>query len=260
MKPSRFLLICGLLLPTAIFAQNNSSKLPQKGNTMIELNMTPFHQEKVFTFDRLQAKYWLNESVTLRLGLEVDHRKDGADDSGYLKEEANNSTFSEKTTLFGIHPGIEYRILKGTKISPYLGLEFSYRNRSASSEYSTYKSYFEPHYIITTEKISNGWHSYEVSGGYLYTYNLYPERAFTSFGANLILGTDLFLMKNIYFGFEGGLGYRSIHYRRIELDQTVFNSQNGSLTTSPKSTLQPASKPSNLSFYSNGAIRLGIWF
>ena len=88
--------------------------------------------------------------------------------------------------------------------------------------------------------------------GYLFSYTSYTnERAFNSFGGNLLLGADFFLVKNMYFGFELGLGYEMIKYKQVEY---VISSDVRETETIP------SSKSSDFGFFFNNSIRLGIWF
>ena len=88
------------------------------------------------------------------------------------------------------------------------------------------------------------------------------ERAFSSYGLNLILGTDFFLIRNLYLGFEIGLGYEMTKYKQIELE-LLDNREPSSFypTTSIDDKLTyPSSKSTNFGFYYNNSIRLGVYF
>jgi len=97
---------------------------------------------------------------------------------------------------------------------------------------------------VTNSYISNGTTYYYSSKSYD------GERAFTSIGSNLIIGSDFYFIKNLYFGFELGFGYNSIKYNQITLD----------VTNQVEKEHIPSYTNSNLSFFYNNAIRLGVWF
>ena len=89
--------------------------------------------------------------------------------------------------------------------------------------------------------------------------NYTSERAFSSYGLNLLLGTDVFIYKNLYMGFELGIGYEMIKYKQIQLEikdsgETDPESIKDNIST------YPSSKTSDVGFYYNNSIRLGVCF
>lgn len=242
------LAVCIYLIsaPAGLSAQERS-KIPSKGNWMFELGINPLGSENVVTFDKLQSKCWLSDKTVLRIGVELNFKNNSIKESDYRDEDTNKPNYKEKATLFGFKPGIEFRLLPGSKISPYFGAEFSYRQKSSKSEYVSYSNSTPQTYEYKGSWVSE---EYVNINGYSQWVKSYPERAFKSIGGNILLGCDLFLMRNISFGVEIGLGYEYVSNRMVEL----------TVNHGATSTKLPGNSSNDLFFYSNNMIKFGIWF
>jgi outer membrane protein W len=253
-------------LNSIVSAQENPA-IPTKKAFSAELNFTPFG-DKIISFEQLQFKYRVSDKVALRLGLAFDHNKKEQNADDYLPSEQRKVTGEETLTKFGILPGIEYHFLKNSKISPYLGIEFSYFNRSVNAHYRDYqydytsgKEQLIPVEIDingATRNISTIYIPYYTSplsssyypGGYYSTSIEYAERAYTSFGGNLLAGCDFYFMRNVYVGVEVGLGYNHIKNKKITIDYS----------NEVQPDIIPSYTTSEFKFYYNSALRLGFWF
>ena len=256
-------LILGLLFyaVTSYSQSDSSSRFPHSKTFMLEINFNPFGTNGVFSFDNLQTKYWINDKTALRLGFQFDYKNNSKTDDDYNSSEEYKPTFSEKSLLFGFKPGIEFRILENSKISPYWGVEFSFINKSSKSEYVDYYRVYD---------YSNSSYSYEkletnVEGAWRDTEDYYEylsfnnERAYHAFGANVLLGADYFFVKNIYLGFEIGLGYEMLKYKQAEAKFDGLASYTG-MGIPIDNVFYPSSKSTDFGFYYNNSIRLGIYF
>jgi len=272
MKLKQLFVLMFLFLPFILFSQNDSiSKLPCKnrqfpGNktVMLELNFNPFSSAGVISFENFQTKYWLDNKTVLRLGLQLSNKGISLTDDDFDSAEKHKSNVSENLFLYGIKPGIEFRLLQNSKISPYVGFELQYKNKATSGDYKEYNQsydYINNQQVIKYEfvetKIDGGLRNittgtYSNSNGtYSYTAVDYSgERAYSSFGGNLLVGSDFYFVKNMYFGFEVGLGYESIKYKQVIID----------ISTNVNKITLPSHNTNSLGFYYNSAIRLGIWF
>ena len=256
-------LVLGLLLCSAIsYSQSDStSRFPNSKTFMLEINFNPFGNDGVFSFDNLQTKYWISNKTALRLGVQFDYKNNSTTDDDYKSGDVYKPTMSEKSLLIGFKPGIEFRILENSKISPYWGVELSFINKSSESEYIDFYRLYDYNsglyvYQKFVANIEGAWRETED----YYEYTAYTkERAYHSFGSNLLLGADYFFAKNIYLGFEVGLGYEMLKYKQIEANFA-------GLTTIPgmgnplESETYPGSKSTDFGFYYNNSIRLGIYF
>lgn len=266
-----------LLIPSLTFSQTDSlSKSPSAKDFMIEINFNPFGEDGVFSFENLQTKYWINNKTALRLGLQFDYKNNSTTEDDYESDEDYKPTISEKSFLFGFKPGIEFRILPNSRISPYWGFEFSYINKSSSSEYVEYDREYDYDiddymYNKIETTLDGAWRTIDFvemsyndpwSGS---SYRMYQttdytsERAFSSYGLNLLLGIDVFVYKNLYMGFEIGIGYEMIKYKQIKLEINDSGETDSEVIEDNKSTY-PSGKTSDFGFYYNNSIRLGFYF
>jgi len=236
--------------------------LPGVGNFMVELNFKPFGSGDVISFENLQTKFRITDNISLRLGLKIENQNNSQQHEDFASTEKYPYTASEHSLLFGIKPGIEYHFLKNRKISPYVGCELTYFNKSSDSEYDGYSQSYNGNtganqYTYQKYTIDGAWRgvgtSTYVSNGTTYNYNYITytnQRAYKSVGGNLLFGSDFYFIKNLYFGFEIGLGYNNIKYEQIKIEDS----------NTVEKTTYPSYNSSNLNFYYNNSIRLGIWF
>jgi len=272
MKLKQLVVFMVLITPSIMFSQNDSiSKLhckdalvPEKKTIMLELNFNPFSSTGVISFDNFQTKYWLDNKTVLRLGLQLKKTGASVTNDDFDSAEKYKNNVSENSLLFGIKPGIEFRFLQNSKVSPYVGFELQYKNKSTSADYKEYNQSYDYSngqsvikYDFVETKVDGGLRNitsgtYTNSNGtYTYSSTSYTgERAFSSIGGNLLVGSDFYFIKNMYFGFEVGLGYESIKYKKVIED----------ISTNVSKITIPSYSTNNLGFYYNSAIRLGVWF
>ncbi|MFN8207300.1 MAG: hypothetical protein U0T82_07815 [Bacteroidales bacterium] len=271
----RRLMILGfsLLIPFLTFSQKDSlSKSPNAKDFIIEINFNPFGDDGVFSFENLQTKYWINNKTALRLGLQFDYNNNSRTEEDYKSDEDFKPTISEKSLLLGFKPGLEYRILPNSRISPYLGFELFYINRTSSSEYlEYYRDHYDSNigdyvYNEVTTNVEGAWREIETgyynfnNGYYYYSNTSYAkERAYNSYGLNLLFGTDIFVLKNLYMGFEIGLGYEMLKYKQTKLE-TIYSGETDPASIGDNKGTYPSSKTSDFGFYYNNSIRLGVYF
>lgn len=245
------------------FAQDGAkpSVVPARKSIMVELNAHPFSETGVFSLDRLQAKYWLSDRFVLRAGFEYDQKRNNLRASDYDPDELYKDTYLERTNLFGIHAGLEYRILKNAKISPYVGLDLSYRRKSTHAEYVS-NSLRNNDLYVTYEELDGGWAVYEMVYssyfGIYYQLAAYDmERAFREFAFNMLFGTDFYFVKNMYLGFELGLAYNNRVLQKVELE--TITDYTGNPSSNKKTVLLPQ-RTQGFKFMTNTSIRFGVWF
>ncbi len=269
MKFSRLIIVLGCVLSLSFVASAQEQEvekevkkvvkkelmLPSSGNFMLEIDFDPFSDNGVFSFENLQTKYWLNDRMALRLGLRFRTHKNSLGEDDYEDPTGTEATADEKYTVLGFKPGIEFRILEGTKISPYIAFELSYRNKSSKANYDYYitNDFLDDNPIPVAVETDGAWLKDDTDvfyGSYSFT-----ERGYTAMGANILFGADYFVMPHLYMGFEIGLGYEVTKYSKIKVNTTV-----GSSYIEPEEANFPSYKLTEVGFNYNSAIRLGVYF
>ena len=128
--------------------------------------------------------------------------------------------------------------------------------------FCTYKEYERGYdavgydYQVNEVKYENAWRTiYTITqntgwGPQATTSRNIGERAYQQFGANVVLGTDFYIVKHLYLGVELGLGYTSKTFKEVRTDSKY----------SEDDVIYPEAKTTELGLNVNSAIRLGFWF
>lgn len=271
MNPTRKLMLLLLISVSAfITAQENKnvsgnqtlSLYPKQGTMMFEVNFKPFGSNEVISIDNFNAKYFINDATALRLGVKINNRSNKQTKNDWNESEDYPTIATESSIYYGFRPGIEYHFLKNRKVSPYAGFELNFGQRISNAEYE----YYNQSYNNSTGKYDNIYIKEIIQGGWIttvsntytnngstYSYfskNYGAERSFTTLGSNVVLGTDFYFVKNLYFGFELGLGYNYTKNSQIEVE----------ISNQVEKIHIPSYSTSTVNFYYNNAIRLGVWF
>ncbi|GHT18243.1 hypothetical protein FACS189429_4390 [Bacteroidia bacterium] len=146
LKMTTLIVVAGCFSQNVLTAQENIA-IPRKKNFAAELNFKPFG-ENVISFNQLQLKYRVADNLLFRLGLAFDSKTLDQKGDDYEASEQRKVAGNEKSSKFGILPGVEFHFLKNSKISPYVGAELSFFNRSIKSHYRDYN--YEEYYNYTT--------------------------------------------------------------------------------------------------------------
>ncbi len=204
-KKNLWIAALSLLMPLLTFSQeDDATKLPAKKDFMLEINIRPFGNTDASAFESLQTKYWLSNRVAMRLGLQFAYKRNSTTGDDYSADANLKPNLLEKSFFYGVRPGIEYRILPNSKISPYVGLEFSYMNKMSSANYEEYVELYDhstgqtTYHKIETQvegawrNIENVYYSNYYGHGWYSITSYDKEQSFTSYGLNLLFGTDFF--------------------------------------------------------------------
>lgn len=269
-----------LLCKIGFSQENEDSFFPKKNTKSIELNLKPFNSEELISFDYLQFKYYLSDNHALRLGVKFNQVKNIMDEDDNHATDGDLYTATEESAMLGTKLGFEYHILKNRRISPYVGLELQLVNQSASAEYvnkfetETYVDEYgyvdatisesttiDGSWINTTEiqtYVPTGWGGYAAQTVTVTDYE--KSRAYTAFGGNLLMGADVYVMKNMYLGFELGLGYLKHNYKKITVENEVSIRGDFPTVIESEEDKLPSLSTTAFKFYYNSAFRLGIYF
>jgi opacity protein-like surface antigen len=193
---------------------STSGLKPVAGDKTAEVGFN-FNSGAFLNGSQLRFRKFISDSKSLRLGV------------GALFEDMQQGV--KTTAYFGkitVSPGIE-RHFEGTRrISPYIGAELP-----LSYAYSKYED--------DIKVIKGSWSE----GG--------PRGSHIGVGLNAIAGVDIYLIKNLYLGFEFGAGVSYRNFRKIEVDFKEHDFSDS--TIEGKDDL-------SFSTFSSGGLRLGFVF
>ena len=260
MKKS-FLAFLAFIFTVFVFGQNeNENKYrPSKNNFSFEVDFMPFNFDKPINLNTFRGRFFFNEKIALRVGFNFKNKKNYSENPADLNNDdiMMFNTIDEKYTVIGVNTGFEYHLLNSKRISPYIGIDFGFENKSSNATYEdVIEQYNYPNdytYEIRKTEYENSWggsvYVYDPNTGYLYFHEEPIERAYTKFSVNAVLGADIYIIKHLYLGFEIGLGYNSITDKEVEVkvDGNLENKY-------------PKGKDGFTGLNANNAIRLGVWF
>lgn len=252
------LALCAITLFGLAQDENGKMLRPVKNNFSFEVDFAPFNFEKPIILNSFRGRYFFSEQLALKIGFNFENQKNvfetpaNTPDDIMLFDENE-----EKFTVLGFQTGLEYHFLKSKRISPYVGFDIGFENKTSCANYKDYSVdnyYYEDYEIVTTTTdITNAWETsvnYYIDqwGNIHYIYDV-TERAYTSYGFNVVLGTDIYIIKHLYLGFELGLGFNQYKYKEIEVkvNEVIEN-------------IYPESTENKFGLNVNNAIRLGVWF
>ncbi|MFZ4398687.1 MAG: hypothetical protein ACOYO1_01535 [Bacteroidales bacterium] len=230
MKKTILILVMVLGFATIVSAQYK----PTSGFD-VEVNFRPFNASPI-QLDYLKARMFLNETMAIRLGLELSSYSETnkvaipTGSTNKVEQVTKNSYF-----VFGLHPGIEMHIANDAeRFSPYIGAEIDFTMKSASTDVTGVGND-----ATKTSNVDGSW-----SGG--------SNPAFTNVGLNLLVGADYYFTKHIYMGAEFGFGFHSMSYKDVVTTNVVSGASTSVTALGNSST--------TLGVNYNSAIRLGWSF
>lgn len=245
------LFVCGVM----IYAQNEKPSLkPAKNNFTFEVNFTPFNTDKPIDINGFQGRWFVKDNFAIRAGFNFDSKKSYSEIPFKNDDVVLIESTDEKFMLYGINTGFEYHFLKSRRISPYVGLDFGYENKSSKGKYEDVVYDYNGNtnsYIIQTTEIENMWSETIVlyhPDGFYQLINV-SERGYNMFSGHLILGSDVYITKHFYMGVEFGFGFKSYNYKEVKV----------TIDDVPEPSI-PKAKDTEFGFKVNNAIRMGFWF
>jgi hypothetical protein len=254
------LLLFAISLSVSAQNEGDSKFRPIKNNFSLEVDFIPFNPESPIGLNTFRGRLFLSGKIALRLGFNIRGSKNYSEYPANLHNDdvIMFNTINEEFMVFGLNTGLEYHLLKSERISPYIGLDFGFENKSSDATYENVIENFnypaeDYTYSISTTEIENAWEGttyiFDPNSGYYIVYKELNERAYTKFTINAVAGVDIYIVKHLYLGFEIGLGYSSVNAKKVEvkIDEKIEK-------TYPKTT------DTKTGLNVNKAIRLGIWF
>lgn len=183
-----------------------------------------------FNAPSIRFRYFVTENIAGRLTLGINNT---SETFNYYETENTNAggsgTEVNKTSAVNIGIGGEYHFAGTDRLSPYAGLDILIGMGNATSEWTNYDG-----------------------TGYNNDFTASIDAPMSSFGVNLVAGTDYYFAENFYLGLELGLGFSSMTVK-----------EGTSSATSGGVTVSNVSNTENYSSFGNNFIsqfRLGWRF
>lgn len=233
MKKSLFLL---LVLGAFIISNVNAQDVKVTKGWTTEFNLVPFAANPL-TINYLKTRMFLSDKMAIRLGIDlaVVSKKDD------LNNGKNNPVGEEKNSyfVFGLHPGIEMHMEGTEKLSPYYGAEIAFVTKSSKGE--------------ETSIDVNGDGKFEDKIECKKIWTDGTNRAYSSIGLNLFIGTDYYINNHLFLGAELGFGFTNTSNAETETTSTIDGTKGDPIKALKSSEM-------DLGFNFNPAFRLGWAF
>jgi hypothetical protein len=172
-----------LLSFTALFAQEGDLLKPTGGNITLEGNFAPFGGNPFSSGDFIRVRKFMSDYSAFRLGV-----------GAFVMSDNPNANASQVTTGFTVAPGVEKHFEGTNRLSPYVGAELVFTNRSERREVTNPNNNTT---ILTKNPDGNGWFR---------------------FGANALAGADFYFSKHVYIGAELGYGLSFYNIKNTEVE------------------------------------------
>lgn len=235
-----------------VFAQNDSTRSPKAYNALFEVDLNPSSDEGSISISKLQLKFMLSDRIAVRLGGMLNNKHNE------LSETDHDDEYEEISKTWSIFTGADYHFIRASKVSPYIGIEAGFSKRKSSSTYTDLE-YIEN--VGGVELIIDGaWKQKHIlqdrlgNDGYYFSYD--GERSYQSMNLNVLFGSDFYLMKNFYLGFEVGMAMSRVFYDKIHVENSV-NVRMAGIEMDDETI--PSYTEKYVGLYYKSAIRLGVW-
>ena len=193
----------------------------RKNNWATELNINPFKGELSLNNSLNQIKFrkFIADNFALRLGFNAN-RIGSTIESGSPYGTTPTIIKNERSsTTVGLNFGIEKHLSGTRRLSPYLGADLAFVDKSSNQELTNGSN-------KTT--IKGAWRTSNYvpgpNGGYQQIDE--SEEAYFSYGINLTSGFDFYISRHFFFGYEFSFGFNSIKFKDIEVTNSGSTSNN----------------------------------
>lgn len=220
------ILVGAIALTGSTFAQKATAETPFSLEGQIGLNSSTL----AFNAPAIRFRYFVKENIAARVTLGIN--KSSETKNYFLDEIANSGGSGTEVNKIGgwaASIGGEYHFTGTDRLSPYGGLDI----------------------VFGGGKTTNEWTNFD-GVGYSADHKRSIEAKTSTFGVNLVAGTDYYFAQDFYLGLELGLGFQSIKTKEGSDATTI-----GGVTVDTKSNEEKGSQMGN-NFIGN--FRLGWRF
>jgi outer membrane protein W len=204
------LLVGGLVLSTAVFAQKPDASVPSTLEGQLGWNASTLS----FNAPSLRYRYFLQDNIAVRVTLGLAN---SSTTENFYEVEADNSGASgeyvSKTGGWNAAIGAEYHFAGTDRLSPYAGIDIMFGGGKVTDEGTN----------------SDG-------TSYVADYSEMSEAKTGMFGVNLVAGTDYYFAENFYIGLELGLGWSSTTEKEGESSVTIGGTTSTVVSNEEKSS------------------------
>lgn len=188
------------------------------GKLTTELNVNPFQGDLSFNnaINQLKFRYFMADHLAMRIGFNADLIDKNNEIQDVYGASPVDTEFRQKSSTFGVNLGLEKHFAGSKRLSPYLGVEFLYVNKSSSQSRSELNSSGE----IVETTIEGAWletTTIRNEFGYWITETEANEVAYSKYGLNLLAGFDFYISKSFFFGYEFNFGFSRLGYKDINI-------------------------------------------
>jgi hypothetical protein len=183
----------------------------RRGRLATELNVNPFQGSLSLNnaINQIKFRYFASDGLALRLAFTVTTLKNETGRSQPYGQNPINQQQTRQTTTAGVNLGLE-RHFRGTRrLSPYVGAEVTFTDKSSSDDIKT---------DFSETKVKGAWQNTWGNPGTDYT-----ERGFVRYGFNVISGFDFYMARHFYLGYEFAFGLASTKYKDVDVN-TIYTS------------------------------------
>ena len=203
MKKIYLTLALCILAIIPVFSQD-TLKISQ-GMFSTELNINPFIGQLSFNnaIKQIKFRYFTTDQSALRIAFTINTLNKKLEDKNPYGTNSFNFKDIRKSTEVGLNLGYEKHFNGTKRLSPYIGAEVALSNKSSSQTSSQNN---------VETKVKGAWLTNSNFEG-----TNYAERAYFSYGLNLISGFDFYIARHFYFGYELGFGFTNKKYKDIDI-------------------------------------------
>lgn len=219
----------------------------RRGRLATELNVNPFQGSLSLNnaINQIKVRYFASDGVALRLAFTFNTLKSDFGRSLPYGPNPISQEQSRQTTTTGINLGLE-RHFRGTRrLSPYVGAELAFTNKSSSDEIKT---------DFSTTKVKGAWQNMGGPMG-----SEFVERGFVRYGFNVISGFDFYMARHFYLGYEFAFGLASTSFKDIDVN-TLYTGNPPPINPGGNTTLKTSEKSFTAGPTLLNGIRIGYVF
>lgn len=186
------LIVVAMIATVASFAQTSKvdtsiSLKPKARSFTTELNVNPFNGQVNLnnSLNQIKLRYFVTANVAVRLGFNVSKTDSISNINNPYGTSGYFSNNERHASTAGINLGIEKHFEGTRRLSPYIGADLSYTDKSAHQTITDNQS---------TINVTNAWYYTVYNNGTVLTSA--TQNGYTRYGVNLFTGFDFYVAQH----------------------------------------------------------------